>query len=265
MAFDNDERTSTWQFFIGERAYTDHDFPQDADTTSLALVTLDVPRQYKEAAMEAILNNLTEDGLPLVLLSYINSCIIRAQVIDLMKFIEQAYFEELRPRFCPYILANVLRLFFLNGQGHKLGTTLNYLCRFLHTRAYELGSRYYRHPDWILYYTADLCGKCADADLDELRRIVTSELQRRMGSDKDVFAAALRLQAAHSVGLHSVEDLRTILDAQRLDGGWETAWMFTFGNVSVQIGSRGVMTAMCVKAIQDSQRKEPKHDESEGR
>lgn len=56
----------TWQFFIGERAFTDHDFPKDADTTSLALATLDIPIEQKEVALQAMLDNLTADGLPLV-------------------------------------------------------------------------------------------------------------------------------------------------------------------------------------------------------
>ncbi|KAM4057171.1 HAD-like protein [Hirsutella rhossiliensis] len=216
---------NTWQYFIGERAFTDSNFPQDVDTTSLALVTLSIPSEQKEQAMQKILGNLSADGLPL------------------------AYFDSLRPRFCPYVAANVLRLFYLNGQGRKLQATLQYLCRILCTQAYEVGSRYYRHPDWIIYYLADLCCKCTDPDLEELREVVTKQLKRRMGTDKEVLAAALRLLAAQSLDLDSPEDLQTLLTTQQLDGGWELGWMLTYGNVAVKIGNRGVTTSMAVKAI----------------
>ncbi|KND91979.1 hypothetical protein TOPH_03496 [Tolypocladium ophioglossoides CBS 100239] len=180
----------------------------------------------KQAAMEAILENLTPDGLPLI------------------------YFDKLRPRFCPFVSANVLRLFYLNGQGYKLRSTLRYICSILHTQAYEIGKRYYCHSDWIFYYLADLCRKCSNPDLNELRMILSTQLKRRMGTDKDVLAAALRVLAAQSLGFENPRDLETLLVAQQLDGGWEFAWMFTYGSVAVKVGSRGVTTALTIKAIQ---------------
>lgn len=168
----------------------------------------------------------------------------------------QVYFDKLRPRFCPYVCANVLRFFYLNGQGCKLDATLQYLCRILETQAYEIGSRYYLQPEWMIYYIGDLCGKCKDPRLGELRQIVTRQLKRRIGTNKDVMSVALRLLAAQALGVENFPDLQTLINAQQLDGGWETVWMFTYGNVAVRIGSRGVVTAMAVKAIRASQKGE---------
>lgn len=61
-----DNKGPTWQFFIGEHTFTDSTFPDDTDTTALALVNLDVPNDEKEMVMEMILGTLTADGLPLV-------------------------------------------------------------------------------------------------------------------------------------------------------------------------------------------------------
>lgn len=124
------------------------------------------------------------------------------------------------------------------------------------TKAYEFGARYYLQPEWIIYYIANLCGKCTDPHLDQLRKIVTKQLKQRMGMDKNVMAVALRLLAAQSLNLEVVNsvDLQTLLDSQQLDGGWEAWWMLKYGNVAVRIGSRGVMTAMAVKAIRASQK-----------
>lgn len=92
--------------------------------------------------------------------------------------------------------------------------------------------------------------------MGELRQIVTRQLKRRIGTNKDVMSVALRLLAAQALGVENFPDLQTLINAQQLDGGWETVWMFTYGNVAVRIGSRGVVTAMAVKAIRASQKGE---------
>lgn len=55
-----------WQFFIGERAFTDKTYPKDIDTTSLAHIILPTSSSEKELAMETILSYRTRDGLPMV-------------------------------------------------------------------------------------------------------------------------------------------------------------------------------------------------------
>lgn len=55
-----------WQFFVGEPAFTDKTYPKDADTTSLAHVTLGTSKSQKDAAMDIIMSYQTSDGMPLV-------------------------------------------------------------------------------------------------------------------------------------------------------------------------------------------------------
>lgn len=158
----------------------------------------------------------------------------------------------MRRRYCPFVAANVLRLFYLNGQGHRLQTTLKQLCRILKTRAYEIGSRYYCQPEWLLYYLADLCGRCDNPELDELAGLVKAEVGQRIGRDKDIMAASLRAVSAQALGLDNSEDVQTLLATQELDGGWGLAWMVKYGSSSLKIGNRGVVTAMAVNAIRTS-------------
>lgn len=57
----------TWNYFIGEPIFAGTTYPNDSDTTSLALVILDeVSSKDKTLAMEAILSHLNPDGLPYV-------------------------------------------------------------------------------------------------------------------------------------------------------------------------------------------------------
>lgn len=130
-----------------------------------------------------------------------------------------------------------------------MSSTLNFLCRVLRTRAYELNKRYYYSSDWLFYYLGDLCGRCKDSDLDELRHLLQIRLNERIGCDTEVLSVAMRVLAAQSLGLENKKDLETLLALQQADGGWELAWLYRFGNVDVKIGSRGVVTAMALKGL----------------
>lgn len=55
--------------------------------------------------------------------------------------------------------------------------------------------------------------------------------------------------AAQALGLENAEDLRRLVEAQQVDGGWELAWM-------VKYGSSDVMTAMAVRGIANARGRE---------
>ncbi|KAK5988311.1 Sesquiterpene cyclase astC [Cladobotryum mycophilum] len=222
---DLEDSGPTWQFFIGERTFTDAKFPNDSDTTSLAHAVFDFDEDRKRVAMDTIMQYVTPDGYP------------------------SAYHDHKRPRMCPVVCANVFRFFALNGQAARLQSTHDYLVRILDTQAYEFGTRYYLNHDWMLYFLADLCGRRSDPELSEIRDKVTTQLKRRIGIDKDVLGAAMRLLASQSLGLANPEDLKTLLKTQQVDGGWEVAWLWNYGQVDVQVGSRAVPTAMAVRGI----------------
>lgn len=62
-----EEGGSTWNYFIGEPVMVDTWYPNDSDTTSLAMVLLEgISTETKEEAMTAILSHMSPDGLPYV-------------------------------------------------------------------------------------------------------------------------------------------------------------------------------------------------------
>ncbi|RSL44800.1 hypothetical protein CEP54_014533 [Fusarium duplospermum] len=142
------------------------------------------------------------------------------------------WLQTSRPRFCHVICANVFRYFYLSNQIDKLPNIYQYLCRLLRTEAYLLGTRYYENPDWFLF--------------------LLSDIQDRMGCDKNIFGAALRSLAAQALGMMNKKDIKILLETQQMDGGRERQWLWRYGKEVVKIGSRGVVTAMAVGAIKQA-------------
>ncbi|RBR24506.1 uncharacterized protein FIESC28_02702 [Fusarium coffeatum] len=221
----------TWNYFHSESptlSMSNAAYPNDSDTTSLAMAVLeDMPMSLKLQARDEILSHLSPDGLPFCWLS------------------------KTRPRFCHVICANVFRFFVINDWFTKLPGVYEFLCRMLETRAYLHGSRYYKNPDWFLYNLADLCDRRPqDLQLQRMRHLLVECVRERMGCNDETLGAALRALSAQSLGFQSERDLEILLDQQQLDGGWELAWLWGYGTKDVKIGSRGVVTAMAMNAIQ---------------
>ncbi|KAJ4128934.1 hypothetical protein NW768_007459 [Fusarium equiseti] len=220
---------STWNYFHRKSpTLSNSAYPNDADTTSLAMTLLDdIPTGLKLQARDEILSNLSADGLPL------------------------CWFSKTRPRFCHVICANVFRFFAINEWSERLPGVYDFLCRMLESRAYLHGSRYYKNPDWFLYNLAGLCARRTwDSQLQRMRNLVVECVRERMGYNDDTLGAALRALSAQFLGFQSERDLRVLLEKQQLDGGWELTWLWGYGTKDVKIGSRGVVTAMALKAIQ---------------
>ncbi|KAF5553639.1 hypothetical protein FMEXI_2288 [Fusarium mexicanum] len=218
----------TWNYFHGSPTYDGTTYPDDPDTTSLALTMLeDISMEQKLKARDVILSYVNDDGLP------------------------QAWFNKNRPRFCHCICANVFRFFAINDWTDKLPGVYEYLCRVLETRAFLHGSRYYKIPDWFIYILSDLCARRpSDEDLQRMRDLLLECVQERMGCDDNILGAAMRALSAQSLGLKNDRDLRILLESQQLDGGWELAWLWSYATKPLKIGSRGVVTAMAMDAIQ---------------
>ena len=121
----------------------------------------------------------------------------------------------------------------------------------LESRAFLHGSRYYKNPDWFLYNIADLCARRPlDSQLQLMKTLVVECIRERVGCNDDILGAALRALSAQSLGFQSERDLTVLLEQQQLDGGWELAWLWGYGTKDIRIGSRGVVTAMAMRAIQ---------------
>ncbi|PFH63106.1 hypothetical protein XA68_17750 [Ophiocordyceps unilateralis] len=218
----------TWSYFVGPPIFADTLYPNDSDTTSLAMAVFDdtVSAEDKSVAMSTILSHLSPDGLP------------------------YCWFDTNRPRFCHCICANVYRFFCLNNRHQDLPSVYNYLYDLLQSKAYLLGTRYYESPDWFLFILADLCARRPhDLGLLDMRKLLVLRLQERVGGDEIVLNACMRLLSAQMLGLTDVQDLERLLNAQQLDGGWELSWLWHYGREPGKVGSRGVVTAMAVNGI----------------
>ncbi|KAH0428644.1 hypothetical protein CcaCcLH18_08910 [Colletotrichum camelliae] len=162
--------TGHWNVFAyGPPVLTTDTYPDDLDTTTLALLKLDVPKSIKEKTMDDMLQFMNPDGLA------------------------YCYFDPSRPRIDPFISANVLRLFYANNRGWQLQATRRFMEDMLRTGAFEHGTRYYHLPDFLLYYLSDLCAKHPhDEELNSLRDLIVWRLQERIGATRDAPSAALR-------------------------------------------------------------------------
>ncbi|KAF9773832.1 hypothetical protein IL306_008270 [Fusarium sp. DS 682] len=88
--------------------------------------------------------------------------------------------------------------------------------------------------------------------VDLMRELLATCVQERMGRNDNVLDATMRVLSAESLGLRNDGDLETVLQGQQLDGGWELAWLWGYGSKPLKVGSRGVVTAMAMNAIQRS-------------
>ncbi|KAF5692434.1 hypothetical protein FDENT_2956 [Fusarium denticulatum] len=220
----------TWNYFHGSPTYDGTTYPDDPDTTCLAMTMLeDMSMEQKVKARDVILSYVNNDGLP------------------------EAWFNKNRPRFCHCVCANVFRFFTANDWAEKIPGVYEYLCRVLGTRAFLHGSRYYKIPDWFLYILSDLCARGpSDEKLQRMKDLLVECVRERMGCDVNILGAAMRALSAHSLGFKNDRDLKVLLESQQLDGGWEFAWLWSYATKPLNIGSRGVVTAMAMDAIQKS-------------
>jgi HAD superfamily hydrolase (TIGR01509 family) len=220
----------TWNFFQGAPLLTTETFPDDLDDTALALL---LPTPYSPcrstiaSVLDEMQSHITPDGLLLT------------------------YFDAERPRFDPFVGANVLRLFYANRRGHQLAGTLGYMHKLLFTRGYKFGTRYYHLPDWLFYYLAELVSAHSDPELEGLRLLLKRRLQEGIGRDTDVMACALRCMACRALGMDNERDLATLVSTQEVDGGWPMGWLNRYGSSGIKVGSRGVVTAMAVRCIRE--------------
>jgi len=145
----------------------------------------------------------------------------------------------------------VLTFFYVNGRGHELPKTFAWVKEVLINRGYTDGTRYYATPECFLFFMARLLEWVKDADADHsLRPILRQRVQERIGSEGDALSLAMRVIACASVGIRDEMDLRTLLNLQQEDGGWESGWMYKYGSSGINIGNRGLTTALAINAIE---------------
>ncbi|KAI0675418.1 HAD-like protein [Trametes maxima] len=216
----------TWNFFRGKPLFSET-FPDDVDTTSVALTVLRPDRALVNSILDEMLNYVDADG------------------------IMQTYFDHSRPRMDPFVCVNVLSLFYENGRGQDLPKTLEWVYEVLLHRAYIGGSRYYMSADCFLFFMSRLMQRVDDlAVLNRLRPLFVERMHERVGVEGNSMDYAFRLLAGSTVGVQSPRDLERLLAAQCEDGGWDLCWFYQYGSTGVKAGNRGLSTALAIKAIE---------------
>lgn len=148
------------------------------------------------------------------------------------------------------VCVNVLTLFYTNNRGHQLPKTFAWVKEVLATRAYIGGTRYYSSGECFLFFLTRLLNQIKDTSVHaELRSLLRDRIQERIGTAGDTLALAMRILTCAYVGIQDDVDLQTLLGKQCADGGWENGWVYKYGKSGVEIGNRGLVTALAVNAI----------------
>ncbi|KAH7409847.1 Haloacid dehalogenase-like hydrolase-domain-containing protein [Phaeosphaeria sp. MPI-PUGE-AT-0046c] len=224
----------TWNYFIDRPVgttstwYVPQPLPDDVDSTSYALLAFHPPTSTATPILTSLLANRSPSD-----------------------HLIQTYLDPQRPRTCPVVLCNVLRAFYLYGRGNDVSPELAYVARVLRTRAYVHGSAHYFGSEAFLYFLASLlAAHPRDEGLGALVEPLRDALRDRVGRRDDAFAVAARVRACQVMGVWCGSDVAYLKEMQEVDGGWEMGWVCRFGRTGKRIGSRGVVSAFAVKALE---------------
>ncbi|KAI1451206.1 Haloacid dehalogenase-like hydrolase-domain-containing protein [Annulohypoxylon moriforme] len=217
----------TWNFFAGETALVPGGiFPDDLDTTSLALTVLRPPTEIVMSVLDTMAEYVNDDGT------------------------FQTYFDRGRARTDPIVSANILACFYSFNRGHEFNRTLKLVRSILLDRSYLQGTRYYPSPDCCLGLIGRILRSSRDAHLHvTLGPLLKSRMYERLGLGGSALDLAMRVITCAQLGIACVDDRRALLNLQCEDGSWEIGWMYQYGSTGVKVGNRGVTIAMAVAAL----------------
>ncbi|CAK3813109.1 Alpha-D-glucose-1-phosphate phosphatase [Lecanosticta acicola] len=221
------DKKRTWNFFDGTPVLVPGKvFPDDLDTTSLALTVIPPAEDLAHSLLDEMLLYVHEDGRL------------------------QTYFDWDRPRVDEIVSANVLTCFYRYGRGRQLAQTLEMIRDVLVDRSYESGTRYYPHADCCLYFIARLLNSSNEPEVrGKLERVLRERVAERVGREGGAIELAMRIINCCEFGISCRGDVSALLQLQEEDGGWPASWMYRYGSTGVQLGNRGVTTAMAIKAL----------------
>ncbi|EMD63650.1 hypothetical protein GGP41_005705 [Bipolaris sorokiniana] len=222
----------TWNYFNGTPVGTTKTFPDDVDDTSMALLAFSPPRSSANPILDLMAKTRhSRDNLVLT------------------------YFDPKRPGLCPFVLVNVIRVFYHYNRGSEVKPELEYVTRILLNRAYVNGTAVYNSAEPFLYFMACLVdANQHQPEILALREPLAVALRERVGQKDDSFAVAARVLSCQKLGVWARSDIEYLKELQDCDGGWEMGWVCRFGRSQKKIGNRGVPTAFAIKALEHEHR-----------
>ncbi|KAF4619081.1 hypothetical protein G7Y89_g14766 [Cudoniella acicularis] len=217
----------TWNYFRGNPILTTDTFPDDFDTTSLALLTTAVSDNAANNIMNEMLKYKSVDG------------------------ITQSYFDHSRPRVDSVICCNVLRLFYRYHRGHEVQETFQWVESVLIQRAYLEGTKYYTAAESFLYWLAKFVEENASVSgiEDRFREPLKARLSERVNMPGNTMSVSLRARACQMMKIDASADVKQLLEMQESDESWRAGWWCKFGSKSIDIENPGLVTALAVKVI----------------
>jgi hypothetical protein len=148
----------------------------------------------------------------------------------------------------PVVCVNVLTLFYRNGRGHELASTLDWVYDCLLHRAYTDGTLYYATAEAFLFFLSRLMESSKEVR-ERFGPVFKERVTERFGLDGDALALSMRLIAGNSFGLVNRSDLNVLLAMQQDDGSWTDGWFYKYGASGMLIKNDGLTTSLAIKAI----------------
>lgn len=175
---------------------------------------------------------------------------IAAHFTDL--YLPQTFFSEFKNRVDPVVCCNALSLFYQYGRGSELSPTLDFVRAVLNRRAYLYGTSYYPVPETFLFFVARFLPRIEEYEPeihDDMKKTLTERMEERRGVQVDPASLAMRLTTYHQLGLCDVDGLRQLVSMQEADGGWDMGVLYRYASKNLDIGNRGLTTALATYAI----------------
>ena len=217
-----------WCFYT--KAIRPEGFPDDLDTTSMALSILIKAGKIKTNQLTSVINDMLANR-------------------DLLGKI-QVYFCDERPRIDAVVCLNILYLFAQLGMADRseLKQTKAYVQEFLKSGEYHLGTRYYPSPETFLYFLWRLVHHYSE-HFGYLKCDLKRELIARVNSTSHPIERAMRVISLGKMGVVNRIDYMHLLNSQLSDGGWPMGALFIAFKDQIYFGSRELTTAFALEAI----------------
>jgi hypothetical protein len=202
--------------------------PDDVDDTSLALLAFSPPVTSAAPILDRMIENRhAKDGLIMI------------------------YFDGTRPRVCPFVMVNAVRVLYRYGRGADVQPELEHIRRNLLGNGYVDGSEHYLSSESFLYFLACLIDDNPTApEVQSLREPTVEALRKRVNRPGNSFVIASRVLACQKLNVNVQSDLQCLRELQECDGGWEMGWIYRFSRSKKMIGHRGIPTAWAIKALE---------------